>query len=193
MIELDPPRVRGDLSVEEALRNRRSIREYEALDLTLTEIGQLLWSAQGVTGHRGGRTAPSAGGTYPLELYVATSAGLFHYHAGDHVLEAVSETDLRGDLHRAGLSQDAILHAPAVFIVSAVPSRTEEVYGSRAGRYVTLEAGHAAQNLLLQAVALGLGAVPIGAFDDGAVSEIIGLGADERPLYLIPVGHGAEE
>ncbi|MFV9673510.1 MAG: SagB/ThcOx family dehydrogenase, partial [Acidimicrobiia bacterium] len=114
--------------------------------------------------------------------------GVFHYRPHRHDLEAVSEDDVRLRLFSGAVSQDAVRDAPAVFVVAAVFSRTEAKYGDRAVRYVHIEAGHVAQNVLLQATALGLGAVPVGAFDDTAVSEIIGLPTDHEPLYLLPVG-----
>jgi SagB-type dehydrogenase family enzyme len=130
---------------------------------------------------------------YPLELYVATADGVFQFDPLGHRLLTIDTTDRRDELYRAALSQDSVLHAPAVFIVTAVYERTERKYGpQRAPRYVHLETGHAAQNLLLQAVALNLGAVPIGAFHDEQVQQALGLPPDHAPLYLIPTGHPAE-
>jgi SagB-type dehydrogenase family enzyme len=136
------------------------------------------------------RTAPSAGALYPLELYVATAGGFYHYEPSEHRLDLHSEGDLRPVLYRASLAQDSVREAPAVFVIAAVYERTERKYGrERAPRYVHLEAGHAAQNILLQAVALGLGGVPIGAFQDEQVQMVFSLPRDHRPLYLIPIGH----
>jgi SagB-type dehydrogenase family enzyme len=188
-----PARLAGQMSVETALAQRRSVREFEARPLTAAELGQLSWAAQGVTDERGYRTAPSAGALYPLELYVATADGLFRYEPGQHALVAADEADARPALYQAALRQDPVARAPAVFVIVAVYERTAVKYGSeRTPRYVHLEAGHAAQNLLLQAVALGLGAVPIGAFDDAGVQRAMGLPAEEQPLYLIPVGPVAQ-
>ncbi len=192
-LDLPPPRTTGDVSLEEALARRRSVREYTAQPLTHDEIAQLFWAAQGVTRDWGGRTAPSAGALYPLEVYVATPEGLYHYLPQDHRAELLSDEDLRRALARAGLDQRAIEDAPAVFIIAAVYERTAGKYGERAGRYVELEAGHAGQNILLQAAALGLGGVPIGAFHDDRVQDVLALPADQAPLYLIPVGHPAPE
>jgi SagB-type dehydrogenase family enzyme len=186
---LPTPVTDGQMSVEAALAQRRSVREYEAGPLTAAELGQLLWAAQGITDERGYRAAPSAGALYPLELYVATAEGLFHYAPGRHSLTLAREGDARPALHRAALRQEPVAQAPAVFVIVAVYERTAVKYGSeRTPRYVHLEAGHAAQNLLLQAAALGLGAVPIGAFDDAGIQRAMGLPAEEQPLYLIPVG-----
>lgn len=187
---LPPPALVGDASLEELLALRRSVRQYDDQPLTTSELGQLLWAAQGITDERGLRTAPSAGALYPLEIYLATAEGVFHYDPHGHQLLALSQNDARPDLHAAALRQDPVRQAPAVFIVTAVYERTAQKYGDeRTPRYVHLEAGHAAQNLLLQAVALGLGAVPIGAFHDEEIQKALGLPADHRPLYLIPVGH----
>lgn len=186
---LPEPRLESELSLEEAIARRRSVREFTEESLSREEISQLLWAAQGITDPRGLRSAPSAGALYPLELYVATSDGAYHYLPRGHALRVVGEEDRRPDLWEAGLKQGALQEAPAIFVVTAVYQRTEAKYGERAERYVKLEAGHAAQNILLQAVALKLGAVPIGAFYDDQVQSALALHADHQPLYLIPVGH----
>lgn len=183
------PRLESELSLEEAIARRRSVREFTEESLSREEISQLLWAAQGITDPRGLRSAPSAGALYPLELYVATSEGAYHYLPRGHALQVVGEEDRRPDLWEAGLKQGALQEAPAIFVVTAVYQRTEAKYGERAERYVKLEAGHAAQNILLQAMALRLGAVPIGAFYDDQVQSALALHADHQPLYLIPVGH----
>lgn len=187
---LPPPMRQGRVSLEEALARRRSVRAFARKPLSPAELGQLLWAAQGISHPQGYRTAPSAGALYPLETYVATEAGFYHYEPRLHQLRRHSERDLRPALSKAALSQEAIREAPAVFVIAAVYERTAQKYGpARSERYVHLEAGHAAQNLLLQAVALGLGGVPIGAFDDAQVQRSLSLPTDHRPLYLIPVGH----
>ncbi len=177
------------MSLEEALARRRSVYDYAGRPLTETEVSQLLWATQGVTSNDGDRTAPSAGALYPLELYLVTEQALHHYEPATHELREVASGDLRQALFQAGLAQGALLEAPAIFVVAAVFERTEREYGKRwSPRYVHLEAGHAAQNLLLQAVGLGLAAVPIAAFEDEEVQAALSLPADHRPLYLIPVG-----
>lgn len=186
---LPEPRLKGELSLEETLAQRRSVRSYTDEELTLEEISQLLWAAQGLTAAWGGRTAPSAGALYPLEVYVATADGLYHYVPQGHKVIIESQDDLRLKLWEVGLKQDAIREAPVIFVITAVYERTEKKYGDRAERYVRLEAGHACQNLLLQAVALDLGAVPIGAFYDDQVQAVLSLPPDHEPLYLIPAGH----
>ena len=187
-IELPPPRTTGPMTLEEAFSKRQSVRTYADSPLSLEEIAQLFWAAQGVTRSWGGRTAPSAGALYPLEVYAATAKGVYHYLPDNHRAEVSLEQDVRTALWAAGLRQDCLRQAPTIFAITAVYERTAGKYGKRAERYVELEAGHAAQNLLLQAAALGLGAVPIGAFDDESVASALQLPAGEAPLYLIPVG-----
>jgi SagB-type dehydrogenase family enzyme len=190
MKALPPPLTAGSTSVEEALARRRSVRTFSSELLSDSEIGQLLWAAQGITTQDGRRTAPSAGALYPLELYAVTPGGLWHYLPAGHALALLSGADLRIALQGAALDQDAVGAAPLVVVITGIVERTEARYGpERAQRYVQLEAGHAAQSLLLQAVALDLGAVPIGAFADSEVARILGLPSDETPLYLLPVGH----
>jgi SagB-type dehydrogenase family enzyme len=189
---LPAPRTTGPLSVEEAIARRRSVRAFSEEPLTDDELSQLLWAAQGETDSRGYRAAPSAGALYPLEIYLVTEKGLFHYEPDAHALTPLDNGDLREGVWRAGLEQDSLRDPPAVFVLTAVYERTAVKYGARAERYVHLETGHAAQNLLLQAVALDLGAVPIGAFDDEGVKAALSLPEDHEPLYLIPVGRPAD-
>ncbi len=189
-LALPSPARSGRMSLEEALARRRSVREFSNKPLSNQQLSQLLWAAQGITHPEGLRTAPSAGALYPLELYILSAAGFYRYDPQRHELQRRSERDLRPALYRAALEQESVRDAPAVFVITAVYARTARKYGSvRSPRYVHMEAGHAAQNLLLQAVALGLGAVPIGAFNDAGVQQLLGLAAEEQPLYLIPTGH----
>jgi SagB-type dehydrogenase family enzyme len=186
---LPTPGQRGEVSLGEALTRRRSIREFREEGLSSAELSRLLWAGQGVTDPRGFRTAPSAGALYPLEVYAATGEGVYHYLPQSHRLDMLSTEDRRLGLWEAGLKQGALQEAPAIIVIAAIYSRTEAKYGPRAERYVHLEAGHAAQNILLQATAIDLGAVPIGAFYDQKVQEVLALPQDQEPLYLIPVGH----
>lgn len=188
-IALPPPRPTGPIAVEQALARRRSIRQFAARDLTLEHVGQLLWAAQGVTEpSRGLRTAPSAGALYPLEVYAVKRDGVFRYVAQGHKLVRLSKRDARAALANAALGQSAVRDAPLDIVIAAIYERTRVKYGARAERYVHIEVGHVGQNIHLQAVALGLGSVSIGAFDDGAVARVLGLPAAEQPLYIIPVG-----
>ncbi|MCL5986287.1 MAG: SagB/ThcOx family dehydrogenase [Actinobacteria bacterium] len=191
-IELPQPNTSGTMSLEEALLKRRSVRSYTDEELTTSEISQLLWAAQGITDSRGFRTAPSAGALYPLNIYITKSDGTYTYDPTNHELIKLSESDIRRSLYAAGLYQEAIADAPVVFVITAVFKRTTGKYGERGIQYVYLEAGHAAQNLLLQATALDLGGVTIGAFVDEQVSDIMALPAKETPIYIIPVGHPEE-
>lgn len=189
VIPLPSPRLEGKMSLEQALLNRRSIRSFTTTPLTSEQIGQLLWAAQGITDPRGHRTSPSAGALYPLELYVVDHDSVYHYLAEGHELEPTVEGNRVDALFRAALEQEAVSEAPITNVVAAVYERTAVKYSQRAERYVHLEAGHAAQNILLQAVSLGLGAVPIGAFHDQEVQQALELPQNHQPLYLIPVGH----
>lgn len=194
-VELPAPRRTGPVSVEESLRRRRSVRDYAGGSLALSEVGQLLWAAQGVTDERtGGRTAPSAGALYPLEVYLVAGkvnglpAGVYHYRPAEHSLTGISRGDARDSLCRAALSQSPVRQAPACLVITGIYERTAMKYGDRAERYVHMEAGHAAQNLYLQATALDLGIVVIGAFDDARVKEVVGMARGAQPLYVVPVG-----
>lgn len=191
---LPSPRRDSAISLEKALNSRRSVREFAAEPLELWQISQLAWAAQGVTGPDLHRTAPSAGALYPLELYVVAGnvnglpPGIYKYDLCSHELSLSVQSDKRRELCEAALSQSSIIEAAAVFAVSAVYKRTTAKYGERGIRYVHMEAGHAAQNLLLQAAVLGLGSVLVGAFSDERVRQILMLNEIESPLYLIPVG-----
>ncbi len=197
-IKLPEPRLKSEVSVEEALLKRRSAREYDNVPLTLVEAGQLLWAAQGITSEWGGRTAPSAGGLYPLEMYVSAGnvegldIGVYKYQPEGHELVKVGDKDVRPELSQAALNQAWVREAAIDIVIAAVYERTTQKYGERGVRYVHLEAGHAAQNICLQATALNLGAVTIGAFDDEQLKNILSMPGDETPLYLIPVGRKAQ-
>jgi len=193
-IMLPEPVYAGDKSVEELMQQRRSVRDYQATALQLSDIGQLLWAAQGVTHPKGLRTAPSAGALYPLELYVVTgnvhdlAAGVYHYQADGHRLARMQSGDQRKPLAQAALAQTWVRDAAAVVVFAAVYDRTTRKYGQRGVRYVHMEVGHAAQNLFLQAESLGLATVVVGAFRDDELAGVLQLPADVRPLVLMPVG-----
>ncbi|MFP4366227.1 MAG: SagB/ThcOx family dehydrogenase [Bacteroidales bacterium] len=194
-VKLPDPDLKGEVSTEEALSERRSVRSYQDEPLELKWVGQLLWAAQGITlESRGFRTAPSAGATYPLEVYVAAGRvdglqpGLYKYIPGEHSLINVADGDIRNELASAALGQDHVRSAPAVFIMAADYDRTAGRYGERAPRYVHMEVGHASQNICLQAITYGLGTVIVGAFNDDQLKSVLGLPDNEDPLNLIPVG-----
>ncbi len=186
---LPAPDTTGKVTLESAISNRRSVRAYSDKKLNMEQIGQLLWAAQGITDKRGYRAAPSAGALYPLELYVAKEDGLYHYIPKGHKLRKVSDDDLRHKLRAASLFQSSVSAAAIDIIICAVYDRITSKYGKRGARYTDIEVGHAAQNIHLEAVALGLASVPIGAFRDDEVAKVLSLPEDEVPLYIIPVGY----
>jgi SagB-type dehydrogenase family enzyme len=188
VVELPAPDLNGPLSLEQTLDERRSVREYATTPLTMDEIGQLLWAGQGITDDGTGyRTTPSAGARYPLELYAITATDLMHYIPAGHRVEQRADTTTLAALPDTAFGQDFVGSAPLVVVVAADPARTEQEYGAMAGDLVNLEAGHAAQNVLLQATALQLAAVPIGGFDPAAVARLLALPPGEEVRYLIPV------
>ena len=189
VIQLPEPASDGGMSVEAALAKRESVRHFTSVPLTLSLLSQILWAAQGITRNWGGRTAPSAGALYPLELYLALLDGFFHYIPRNHQLMHISESNFIEDLAAVALGQQCIRESSAVVVIAAVYKRIEQKYGRRGERYVKVEAGHAAQNILLQAVSQGIGAVPVGAFYDEDVRKVLSLPSDHEPLYLIPLGH----
>ena len=189
-IRLPTPKYTGKLSLEEALTRRRSERSYYPNQLTNEQISQLLWAAQGITEPQWGfRAAPSAGSCYPLEVYLVNPKGVYNYIPQSHSLKLTLKDDQRPSLARAALGQNFISEAPINIVITAVFERTEEKYGQRAGRYVYMEAGHAAENIALMAVALGLGSVTVGSFWDDVVKSVLDLPAEQEPIYIIPVGY----
>lgn len=201
-VPLPEPVKEGEMSVEEALLRRRSIREYTDEQFTLQQVSQLLWAAQGITAPRwGGRTAPSPGPTYPLEVYVAVAkdgvedldTGVYHYIPQKHSLVSVAGDDRTPSLSLAALDQEWVYDARINIVISAAFERTTVRYGERGVRYVHMEAGHVGENIYLQATAMGLGTLVLGAFVDDQVKELLELPEDEEPLYIIPVGYPAEE
>ena len=191
-VEPSPP-----LRLEQLLARRRSIRDYTVQPLTLAQVASLLGAAEGITLAPDLRTAPSAGALYPLQLYlVAGNArglipGVYRHLPDPGALEQLAEGDRRNDLAAAALGQSWIAAAPLTLVFTARYARTTKKYHQRGIQYVHIEVGHAAQNALLMAVALNLGAAVVGAFDDGGVVSVVGLDTEETPLYLLPVGHPA--
>jgi SagB-type dehydrogenase family enzyme len=189
IIPLARPNEEGFMSFEQAMSSRRSHRDFSPEALSLEQIGQLTFAAQGQEPGGRYRTAPSAGATYPLELYVVTGDGLFHYLPADHALEKLADEDLRGRLASAAWKQEFVEAAPLTLVFAAEYSRTTHRYGQRGVRYVYMEAGHAAQNVHLQAEALGLGSVAVGAFDDASVADVLSLPEYLEPVYMVAVGY----
>jgi SagB-type dehydrogenase family enzyme len=202
-IKLPSPVLKGTVSIEETLLNRRSVREFKKDALTIQQVSQLLWAAYGITKEmnspsflRGGfKTAPSAGALYPLEIYLLAgnvkglNPGIYKYLPEGHQLIRTYDKDVRKELTEAALNQDFITQAPISLVYSAVFERTTKKYGQRGReRYVYMDMGHSAENVCLQAVALGLGSCAVGAFDDKMVKNAIMLPNEEEPLYILPVG-----
>ncbi len=195
-----------NMSIEEAILFRRSIREYGGEPLTIMELSMILWAAQGITDtmHRF-RSAPSAGATYPLEIYVVVGEntvsindtaylkpGIYKYNVLRHSLVLVKEGDYRDELARAALDQEWVREAAVDIVICAVYERTTARYGDRGVRYVYMEVGHVGENIYLMSTALGLGTVSVGAFHDSQVAEIIGVGSNEHPLYIMPIGRAVK-
>lgn len=185
-----PDRKRGG-ELDAVLIARRSIRDFTDEPVDEDAISRLLWASQGVTAEWGGRTVPSAGALYPIQVYVATADALSRYVPSEHATVEVAGEDRRPRI-ASSTGQETPEAAPILFVITGVVARTAAKYGDRAERYVQLEAGHACQNLLLEATSLGLAAVPMGAFSDDDLRSAIGVGEDELPLYVIPVGHRRE-
>ncbi|MEX1295588.1 MAG: SagB/ThcOx family dehydrogenase [Candidatus Limnocylindrales bacterium] len=191
-LTLPAPRNDSTVSLEAALAARHTVREFQPHALTIDEVGQLLWAAQGVTHGGTKRTAPSASGLNALETDVITEEGIARYGPAEHTLTRSRDGDVREQLQEACGGQPFIGTAPLIVAFSIVPGRLAERHGEeRATRYADFEAGHAGQNLLLQAVALDLGGVPVGSFDDRAVCELLELPDGEKPRYLFALGRPA--
>lgn len=198
MLSLPDPSLKSGVSVEEALRKRRSIREYADRAISIDQVSQLLWSAYGITSPEGFRTAPSAMTAYPLEIFVLAvevsglAAGFYHYVPKGHGLRSRWTGDRREELYRCTFDQKSLRQAKAIIVFTAVYERMREKLGDAGDSHVHMDLGHAGQNLHLQAVALGLGTVVIGAFRPGEVTQVLALPEEMVPLYLMPVGYPSQ-
>jgi SagB-type dehydrogenase family enzyme len=199
-IYLPPPSQKGNVSLEEAIARRRSVRDFALEPISQTQLSQILWATQGISDTQEKlRTVPSAGATYPLKIFVVCSRdgvdgiseGIYHYNIDSHSLTRQFKADVRIELARAALDQEFIYEAPVDIVICAIYERTARVYGGRAERYIHIEVGHAGQNIYLQATALGLATVAIGAFYDEQVREVLRLDKQYKPLYIMPVGKPA--
>jgi SagB-type dehydrogenase family enzyme len=211
-IKLPSPQLKGKVSLEETILRRRAVRRYRRDPLDLSQLSQILWSAQGITGTREFRASPSAGATYPLEIFVlvgkqgvidsevpmqsgqapeALQDGIYHYEVDSHSLSLHKPGDLRPDLARAALDQEFIIDAPVDIVICALYNRTSYRYGRRGERYVHIEVGHVGENIHLQAVALGLATVEIGAFNDEEVGKVLRVEEQIKPLYIMPLSKKA--
>lgn len=188
-VTLPTPKTTGSTPLETVINRRRSQREFSTAAITPAELAQLTWAAQGITDkERGLRASPSAGALYPLELYVVDAQGVWRYDPAHNSLRRITAGDHRADLAHAAVGQPQVGTAAANLVFTGVTDRLRPRYGDRAERYAYIEVGHAAENVLLQATALGLGAVPVAAFDDDAMRKVLGAGASETPLYIVSVG-----
>jgi len=195
-VRLPVPAIEGKVSVEEAIKKRRSRRNFKDKALNLSQISQILWSAQGITEEKGyKRAAPSAGALYPLEIYLVVKkvekleTGVYHYNPANHSVDLLLRGNYQTSLARACLGQMFIADAPISIVITAQYKRTTGKYGERGIRYVHIEVGHVGQNICLQATALGLGTVPVGAFRDEQVSKVLNLPEEYKPLYVLPIGY----
>ena len=187
-IQLPEPEIKGNISLEECINKRESIRKFWDKKISKEQLSQLFWAAQGKKGSK--RTVPSAGAIYPLELYATLKGyGMFHYNTRNHSLELIKEEDRCMELGEASWDQTFICEAPLSIIICGDFQKINRRYGNRGIRYTYIEVGHCAQNILLEAVALGLGSVPIGAYEDKKVKIVLGLPDNLVPLYIIPIGY----
>lgn len=195
-MKLPSPKFKGNISVEEAIKKRRTIRSFMKKALTLDQLSQLLWAAYGITeGFK--RASPSAGALYPIDVYVAVGKngvvglkeGVYHYIPESHDISLICDGDIREELARASLFQMWMAIAPISFVITVEYHRITVKYGERGIRYAIMEAGHIAQNLFLQAEALGLGAGIVGAFHDEKIAKIIGTPKSHYPLLIMPIGY----
>ena len=197
-VKLPQAQAKGKMSLEETIARRRSRRSYSSKELTLEQVAQIVWCAQGTTEVRGAkRASPSAGATYPLEVFLAVGKGgvkgmeegLYRYVPSEHALEQTGDSDVRGSVAAAALNQRFLAEAPVDVLIAADYKRTTRRYGKRGIRYVHIEVGHVGENIYLQAEALGLGTVAVGAFDDDDVAKAFDLPSNLVPLYLMPIGY----
>lgn len=194
-VRLPEPEASGRSRIEELITKRRSVRRYKDKKLSESVISRLLWAAQGISSENGLRTSPSAGALYPLEIHLVTGGGgelepgVYRYVPEDHTLVREIPGDMREKLSKAALSQPMVRNAPVSIVISAIYARITSRYGNRGLRYTHMEAGHAAQNIYLLGVELGIGTCAIGAFEDEEVKEVLKLPANQDPLYILPLGY----
>jgi len=197
-MQLPDPKADGDVSLEMTIHQRRTVRSFHGTALTLTQLSQLLWAAQGITEPEGfKRAAPSAGALYPMDIYGAVGGdcierlnpGVYLYKSATHSFSLIQEGDVRRDIAMASLGQMWMSYAPITFVITAEYSRIMGKYGQRGVRYAMIEAGHIGQNIFLQSLALGLEAGIVGAFEDQKIIQVMGIKSTHEPLLLMPVGY----
>jgi SagB-type dehydrogenase family enzyme len=197
VVKLPAPSYKGQMSVEEALKQRRTVRHFASRTLELAQVSQLLWGADGISDRRGLRTAASAGATYPLEIYLVVGErgvtglepGIYRYRVEEHALVLTAGGDFRAAVARASLHQSWMAEAPVMVVIAAEFRRCTARYGERGVMYTHMESGHVGQNVFLQAEAMGLGAGIVGAFEDRGLSQALKLPTQHVPLLVMPVGY----
>ena len=197
-IVLPTPSLDGKVSVEKAIQQRRTLRDFKETPLSISHLAQLLWAAQGITDPKGvKRSVPSGGARYPLDIYVIVGKkgveglgeGMYHYAPENHSISSINKKDLRREIASASLGQMWMAGASVMLVITAEYRRITGRYGDRGVRYAQIEAGHVGQNLFLQAEALGLGAGIVGAFNDTEVVKVMGIPREHEPLLIMPVGY----
>jgi len=197
MIKLPDPRTDGGISVEKALNERRSIRSFGRNGLALIEVSQLLWAAQGITDNKGHRTAPSGMERYPLEVYLLADnvtglpQGVYHYIPQNHSLSVIAQGKIDEYYNASAGTESWIKTAPAIFVITGVMSRMNIWPGQDLSRFVYVEAGTAAENMLLEVVSLNLACTYTAGFNANETTELLGLSPSEVPIGVLPVGRKA--
>jgi SagB-type dehydrogenase family enzyme len=200
-MKLPKPKTHGEVSLETAIKRRRTVRSFTSRPLSLEQCSQLFWAAQGITEDGGfKRAAPSGGALYPMDIYAVVGencvkgleSGAYHYDPKGHAVSLVSEGDLRNKVAGAALSQTWMATAPLNILITAEYYRITSKYGKRGVRYAIIEAGHIGQNILLQSEAMGLGAGVVGAFNDEKVRQVVNIPPNHEPLLILPVGYKTE-
>jgi SagB-type dehydrogenase family enzyme len=196
-MNLTPPILDGEMSLEKAIKQRRTVRSFEHTPITKQQFSQILWAAQGITDNRSfKRAAPSGGALYPADVYAVVgqscveelTAGVYHYIPSDHSVQKGADGDRRRDIAIASLDQMWMASAPVQFVVTAEYSRITIKYGDRGVRYALIEIGHIGQNIFLQCQAVGLAAGIVGAFNDREIVRVLGIETDHEPIIIFPVG-----
>lgn len=199
IVNLPQIEIARNMSVDQAIQNRRSVRRFSATPLTLKDVSQLLWAAQGITDfERNFRTTPSAGGVFPMEIYLVAGddgvqeldAGIYHYNPFNHTLEMIVRGDMRYNLSQAAHQQKWVNDAPISLIITGNYLKMQDRYSDKnlSTRFVDMEAGHIGENIYLEAVSRGLGTVAIGSFYDDQMINLLKLPANETPIYIYPIG-----
>ena len=197
---LPSPVLTGNISVEEAIQNRRSVRTFSNESITIGNLSQILWAAQGITDNQSSlRAAPSAGQVYPLEIYIiignngvsGLENGVYHYVPSNNTLEKLLNGDLRSDLSGIANGQPWVKQAPIDILITGNYLKMVDKYGDKdlSTRFVDLEAGHVGENIYLESESLGLVTVSLGSFNEKQLVQLLNIPNNETPIYIFPVGH----